>query len=120
MTPYKQPEINKIYYTIGEVAELLKVNPSLLRYWEKEFSAYIKPFRNKKGNRFYTTKDIELLKLIYQLVKIKGMTLEGAKKFLKQKQLDEIDKTAQIVSKLQNIKNQLLEIKAKLKELNNE
>ena len=72
---------NKLYYSIGEVAELLGVNASLIRFWEKEFDA-IKPKKNAKGNRKFTPKDIETLKRIYDLVKVKGYTLEGAKKEL--------------------------------------
>ena len=72
----------KLYYTIGEVAKMFNVNTSLIRYWEKEFSI-IKPKKNRKGNRLFTPKDIENIKLIYHLVKERGMTLQGAKKKLK-------------------------------------
>jgi DNA-binding transcriptional MerR regulator len=75
---------NKLYYSIGEVAELLGVNTSLIRFWEKEFTI-IKPKKNAKGNRKFTPKDIEILQKIYDLVKVKGFTLEGAKKVLAKK-----------------------------------
>ena len=80
--PYKEKKFEKLFYSIGEVSEMLGVNPSLIRFWEKHFPI-IKPQKNKKGNRLFTVKDIENLKLIYHLVKEKGMTLEGAQKRLK-------------------------------------
>ena len=74
----QENEIEKRYYSIGEVAEMLEVNTSLVRFWEKEFDI-LKPKRNKKGNRLFTQKDLSNLKLIYHLVKERGFTLEGAK-----------------------------------------
>lgn len=118
--PYKKPNIEKIHYSIGEVAKIFNVNTSLLRYWEKEFYPYIKPFKNKKGNRYYTKNDIDVITYIYHLLKEKGLTIDGAKQILKAKNNDEIDKHTQIISKLLNIKNELLQIKAKIKELNHE
>lgn len=73
---------NKVYYSISEVAEMFNVNQSLIRFWEKEFCAYIKPKRNKRGVRFFTKKDIESISIIYDLVKVQKYTLEGAKKEL--------------------------------------
>ena len=75
-------ELKKLYYTIGEVAEMFDVNTSLIRFWEKEFKQ-IKPKKNSKGNRLFTVKDIQTFSSIYQLVKVEGFTLEGAKKMLK-------------------------------------
>ncbi len=80
--PYKEHEVTKIYFSIGEVAEKFDVSRSLIRFWEKEFDA-IKPKKNRKGNRLFTKKDIEILEVIYHLVKEKGYTLDGAKKQLK-------------------------------------
>ena len=77
--PYKEPSVEKLYYTIGEVAKMFDVNTSLIRYWEKEFDI-IKPYKNKKGNRMFTPEDIENFHLIYHLVKEKGMTLKGAER----------------------------------------
>ena len=74
----------KLFYSMGEVAEMFDVNASLIRHWESQFSV-IRPKRNKKGNRLFSPQDVENLKLIYHLVKERGMTLEGAKKALKQK-----------------------------------
>lgn len=76
---YKKPVIEKIFYSISEVSEMLQVNPSLLRFWEKEFDT-LKPRKNKKGNRLFTKEDIEQIKLIHHLVKEKGMTIQGARK----------------------------------------
>ncbi len=118
--PYKKPNIEKIHYSIGDVAKMFDVKASLLRYWEKEFYQYIKPFKNKKGNRYYTKNDIDIITYIYHLVKEKGLTIEGAKKILKQKNKDEIDTQAQVITKLIDVKNELLKIKARLNELNNE
>ncbi len=82
--PYKEKEIEKLYYTIGEVAQMFNVNTSHIRFWSKEFDV-IRPATNKKGNRMYTQPDIENFKKIYHLVKEKGFTLKGAKTELKDK-----------------------------------
>jgi DNA-binding transcriptional MerR regulator len=79
---YKEFKIEKLYYPIGEVAEMFDVSSSLIRYWEKEFDI-LKPRKNKKGNRLFTKVDIENLKIIFHLVKERGYTLEGAKQKLK-------------------------------------
>ena len=78
-------QLTKLYYTIGEVADMFSVNTSLIRFWEKEFNL-IQPKKSKKGNRMFTPKDIENFNKIYHLVKTNGYTLEGAKKALKSKQ----------------------------------
>jgi DNA-binding transcriptional MerR regulator len=80
--PYKEKEIEKLYYTIGEVAQMFSVNTSNIRFWSKEFEV-IRPATNKKGNRLYTQTDIDNFKKIYHLVKEKGFTLKGAKSELK-------------------------------------
>ena len=97
----------KRYYTIGEVAEAMGVNTSLLRFWEKEFEM-IKPKKNKRGNRFYTAADIESLKLIYQLLRESGFTLAGARQRLKRRKSLS---TIEIISKLEAIKAELTNIK---------
>lgn len=112
MVPYKEPKIEKIFYSIGEVAEMLTVNQSLIRFWEKEFDI-LKPQKNKKGNRLFTQADIENLRLIFHLVKERGMTLKGARLKL-QNQKQEIADSFQIVKKLQSIKENLLSIKSEL------
>jgi len=106
--PYKKPQIEKIYYSIGEVAKKFEVNPSLIRFWEKEFDI-IKPKKNQKGNRFFNSKDIEQLKLIYFLVKKKGMTLKGAKQSLKKNKQKTVE-NYELSNRLQKIRSTLMEI----------
>ncbi len=110
--PYKEKKVEKLYYAIGEVARMFHVNTSLIRFWEKEFDI-IKPRKNKKGNRFFTKQDINNLHLIYHLVKEKGMTLNGAKKKLKENK-DDTTNNFEIIKSLTEIKNLLLEIKENL------
>lgn len=81
--PYKERTVDKLYHSIGEVAERLGVNTSLIRYWEKEFGT-LRPRRNGKGDRLYTMKDIAQLERIHHLVKEKGFTLNGAKEMLRE------------------------------------
>ncbi len=103
---------DKRYYSIGEVANAFNVNTSLIRFWEKEFDV-LKPKKNAKGNRKFTPQDISNLKLIYHLVKERGFTLEGAKTHLKEEKKQTLN-NFQIISKLENIKNQLEKIKKQL------
>ncbi|HEY8366522.1 MAG TPA: MerR family transcriptional regulator [Bacteroidia bacterium] len=105
--PYKEipSQELKIYYPIGEVAEMLDVSVSLIRYWEKEFDV-LNPTRNKKGNRFFTKKDLEIIKRIHHLVKVQGLTLDGAKKWLEENEQKEA-KRFQLVQRLENIKSEL-------------
>jgi len=105
-------KIEKIYYTIGEVAELFEVNQSLIRFWEKEFDI-LRPQKNKKGNRLFTRIDLENLKLIYYLVKEKGYTLQGAKDKLKQNREDVVN-SVQIIESLNKVKAFLLDLKKEL------
>jgi DNA-binding transcriptional MerR regulator len=109
---FKEPKSEKLYYSIGEVSEKFGLAPSTLRFWEKGFDT-IKPFKNKKGDRFYTQEDIDHLSLIHHLVKERGMTLKGAKTKIKENK-SETENTFQIVQKLQQIKSYLLEIKESL------
>ena len=102
----------KIYYSMGEVAEMFDVNPSLLRYWEQEFDI-LKPHRNKKGNRLFTPKDVDNLRIIYHLVKERKMKIEVARKYIKDYR-KEIDRDAEITEKLMNIRAMLLQIKQDL------
>lgn len=81
--PYKEKEIEKLYYSIGEVARMFDVNTSHIRFWSKQFDV-IKPSLNKKGNRLFTKADLENLKKIYHLVKEKGFTLKGARLEMKE------------------------------------
>lgn len=104
--------MEKLYYSIGEVAEMFEVNSSLIRFWEKEFPV-IKPKKNKKGNRLFTEKDIEVIRTIHQLVKVEGYTLEGAKGKLKsgvapKGENESIIKKLELIrAKLESLKKQL-------------
>ena len=102
-------EIKKIFYSMGEVSEMLDVNPSLLRFWEKKFDI-LRPKKNKKGNRMFTPEDVRNLKIIYHLVKENGMTLAGAQKRLKQNRAD-IEREMELSERLHALKATLLEIK---------
>ncbi len=105
-------ETKKLFYQIGEVASELNVNVSLIRFWEKEFDI-IKPKKNKKGNRQFSQKDFDNLKIIHFLVKEKGYTLEGAKKKIKENKEYKIDKLS-IVRHLKEIRKFLVDLKEQL------
>jgi DNA-binding transcriptional MerR regulator len=107
--PYKEKKVEKLYYAIGEVAEILEVPISTVRFWENEFDI-LKPMKNKKGNRLFTQTDIKNLRIIHHLVKEEGMTLSGAKKRLSEK-WDETDYKFEINESLQKIKSMLLDIR---------
>lgn len=119
MNKVTEEELTKLYYSIGEVSRMFNVNTSLIRFWHKEFDI-IQPKINKKGNRLFTPKDILNFDKIYQLVKVQGFTLEGAKKALKKKKTKEnqsefvrsVD-TDQLVSTLEMIKSKLLQLKSR-------
>ncbi len=104
--------VEKTYYNINEVAQMLGVTATTLRYWEKEFDE-IKPYRNKKRDRYFTTQDIEILQTIQYLTKVKGYTIAGAKEALKNNNASE-NSYADAVASLTQIKNFLLEVKAEL------
>lgn len=110
--PYKEKAIEKLYYSISEVAEIFKVNNSLIRFWEKEFSI-IKPKKNKKGNRMFTKEDIENIRLIYHLVKERGFTLQGAQQKLKENKEDTVNQV-EVIDRLNKVKSFLLELKEKV------
>ena len=127
MSRIQPEELTKLYYTIGEVAELFDVNTSLIRFWEKEFSA-IKPKKNNKGNRLFTVKDIVTIDRIYELVKEEGHTLDGARKSLRERKplvakanvnpsspngsdyQDIIDRLEELKMKILKLKNRMLKI----------
>ena len=102
----------KRYYTIGEVASIFEVNTSLIRFWEKEFDI-LKPKKNKKGNRLFTPKDVENLRIIYHLVKERGFTLKGAQTKLRENKEDTA-KVAEVVHRLKTIKQALADMRAQL------
>jgi DNA-binding transcriptional MerR regulator len=110
--PYKEKDIEKKYFTIGEVAAIFNVAPSLIRFWETEFEI-IKPDKNKRGNRVFTQTDIENLRVVYKLVKEKGYTLQGAKEILR-KGTSKAKDNMQIVESLEKVKAFLIELKKQL------
>lgn len=103
---------NRLYYTIGEVAKMLDLETSTVRFWEKEFDI-IKPHRNAKGNRMFTKEDVKNIHAIKYLVHEKRLTLEGAKQKLKD-QRDGTEKETEIVAKLKNIRELLVEMRKNL------
>lgn len=110
--PYKEKEIRKLYYSIGEVAEMFDVSTSLVRYWEKEFDI-LKPRKNKKGNRMFTPEDIDNLKIIYHLLKERGFTIEGARKTLRTNKTGAVD-NQKLIERLENVKDFLEKLKKRL------
>ncbi len=110
--PYKAKQVQKLYYSIGEVSEMFGVNASLIRFWEKEFDI-IKPKKNTKGNRQYTQQDVANIKLIYHLVKERGFTLEGAKRKIKENKDDSVNQM-ELVDSLKRVKSFLEELKSSL------
>jgi DNA-binding transcriptional MerR regulator len=109
---YKEKEIEKLYYSIGEVSEMFSVAPSLIRFWESEFEI-IQPKKNRKGNRQFTKEDIDNVRTIYHLVKEKGFTLQGAKEMLKNDSGAVKDKMDMIDS-LKRVRSFLVEVREKL------
>ncbi|MEN9995043.1 MAG: hypothetical protein RL762_1700 [Bacteroidota bacterium] len=127
MPSIENQTLSKLYYSIGEVAEMLQVNASLLRFWEKEFNLVVSK-KNKKGNRLFSVKEIEQIKRIYHFVKVEGYTLDGAKKALKQKgvstafspekqviqtlqtQSESMTDHRDLIARLEKIKQQLLSL----------
>ena len=109
---YKEKEIEKLYYSIGEVAEMFNVAPSLIRFWESEFEI-IQPKKNRKGNRQFTKEDINNVRLIYHLVKEKGFTLTGAKEMVKNDSIAIRDKMDMIDS-LKRLRRFLIEVRDRL------
>lgn len=112
--PYKEVKVEKLFYTIGEVAEILGENASLVRFWSQKFPQYIKPARNKKGNRLFTSQDLSNLRIIHYLVKERGMTLEGAARRLKDNRTGE-DRRVDVIEKLNGIKERLLQVSDSLR-----
>lgn len=97
--PLNQP-IQKRYHSISEVAKMLDVNPSLLRFWEKQFKQ-IQPKTNARGKRAYRQEDIDVIRRIYDLVKVQGLTLEGARKALSARKGEAKERGAQATSAAQ-------------------
>ena len=105
-------ELNKRFYRIGDVADILGIPASTLRFWEKEFTI-IKPVRNAKNTRLYTPKDIETIKMIHYLVKEKGLKLDA----MIRRNRDGVSKRFEVIDRLKSIKSQLLHLKKALEEV---
>jgi DNA-binding transcriptional MerR regulator len=112
--PLKEKTIERVYWTIGEVAEQLGVNTSLLRYWEKEFGV-LRPKRTGKGDRLYTKEDIAKVREIQVLLKDKGFTIQGAKEQLRGA-LKKVDHVREAVERLQRVRSELLVLRNELAE----
>lgn len=110
--PLKEKTIGKLYWTIGEVAEQLGVNTSMLRYWEKEFGS-LRPKRTTKGDRLYTQDDIKLVRTIHELLKDRGFTIQGAKDHLRGA-VKQVDATTEVRERLLRIRSELLGLRTLL------
>ena len=110
--PYKEREINKLYYTMGEVTAMFDVNASQIRFYEREFDI-LQPKKNKKGNRLFTQEDISNQKIIFNLVKDKGYTLQGARDYLRSNK-NEVKENQRVVDSLERLKKFLLEVRDSL------
>jgi DNA-binding transcriptional MerR regulator len=106
-------KLEKLYYSISEVAEMFQVNTSLIRFWEKEFPNHIRPKKNRNGKRMFTSRDVENIRQVFLLAKEKGYTLSGAKNFLNtnKKSINKETELLEILTKvrsfLENIKTEL-------------
>lgn len=105
--------MEKLYYTIGEVSEIIGESTSLIRFWTNSFPKYLKPQRNAKGNRLYKKEDIEVLKQLHLLIKDKGMTLDGAAKVLASERKS-VEDRVKAIDALKSVRKQLEEIKRSL------
>lgn len=114
---FSMDELNKRFYRIGDVADILGIPASTLRFWEKEFTI-IKPVRNAKNTRLYTPKDIETIKMIHYLVKEKGLKLDAAQAMIRRNR-DGVSKRFEVIDRLKSIKSQLLHLKKALEEVKN-
>jgi len=103
----------KIYFKIGEVSRRYNVNPSLIRYWEKQFD-FIKPKKSNKGTRLFTRKDMDHFEIIHHLIKEKGMTIRGVKEYMqKRKDEDSLDKL-EVINTLKRLKSLLEDVKSSI------
>jgi DNA-binding transcriptional MerR regulator len=112
--PYKEKQIEKLYYSISEVSEMFGVRNSLIRFWEKEFDI-IQPKKNKKGNRMFTPEDVNNFRVIYHLVKERGYTLQGAQQKIKESKGKTFDKV-EVVDRLNKVRDFLLSLRDGLPE----
>lgn len=110
--PYKEKEIERMFYAIGEVAEMFKVNVSQIRFYANEFEV-LSPAKTKKGNRLFTPEDLAYLKVIFYLLKDRGYTLEGAKKKLKEDR-KVVETDFELRESLMRLRGFLVELKEQL------
>ena len=109
--PDDEQLFRKQYYSIGDVAQMFGVNTSLIRYWENEFDI-LEPRKNRKGDRFFKPSDIKHLQLIYDLLRRRKFTIDGARDYLKKN--GKAEERYQMIGALQKLRSFLLEIKAHL------
>ena len=109
-------DLDKKFYKIGDVAKILELPESTLRYWESQFTI-IKPRRNAKNIRFYTPNDIETIRKIYYLVKEKGFKLDAAQAQIRANR-DGVDKRFEVVTRLKQVKDQLKQLQQALDAVN--
>ncbi|MEO5906511.1 MAG: MerR family transcriptional regulator [Saprospiraceae bacterium] len=112
MKSIETQNLDKLYYTIGEVADMFEVSRSLLRYWENEFS-FLTPRKNRKGDRLFTKENIQQIQIIFNLVKVRGFTLEGAKQELK-KEKSTLTVQYSLVDRIKSIHGKLKDLDEKL------
>ena len=105
-----QNKEEKIYFKVGDIAEMLSVNESLIRFWNKEFDPILNPYRNKRGVRFFNKTDVETYGKIFHLVKERGYTLPGALDVLKNSTVV-VDENFEVIKTLKTIKQFLMELK---------
>lgn len=110
--PFKEKEIARLYYPIGEVADMFKVNTSMIRFYEKEFEI-LQPKKNGKGNRLFRPEDLDNLKIIFHLIKDKGFTIQGAKDYMKINK-NEIQDHQKVIDSLEKLKSFMNELKEEL------
>ena len=103
----------KLYYKIGEVANLFRVNTSLIRYWEQEFD-FLKPKKSQKGTRYFSRKDIDNFEIVHHLVKEKGLTIQGAKDYLQNKKDGNTIDKLEVINTLKRTKSLLEELRKNL------
>lgn len=108
--PPDEELFQKQYYAIGEVAQMFNVNGSLLRFWEKEFDLTLR--KNRKGDRFFTPKDVKIIQLIHDLVRRRKFTIEGAKDYIRGGK--KAEEKYEMIQSLQRLRMFLLELKAHL------
>src|SRR5690606_34835350 len=109
---FKEKEISKLYYSMGEVSEMFEVNPSMIRFYEKEFDI-LQPKKNAKGNRLFRPEDIDNLKVIFNLIKDKGFTLQGAKEYMKNNK-NEVLENQKVIDSLEKLKSFMIKLNEQL------